>query len=255
MPYKTILLILAGFLLQSCRQEAQQPQITAKALLDSTILAHGGQRVEGATIDFNLNNYSFTLKRDGYNYEYLMGSEKNGELHTARTFNGGIEYKIGDSIVNEFGRQMALVRNRVNSVAYDFYIPYSLTGNDVLLSYLGQEEMRLKPYHKLKVTYKQIEGAEPDLRAYVLWIDAKTFEIDFIAKQNEETSGRKQFMAAAYKRRVAGVLFSDFELYQTPGRNMDVSIDSLGIAYNSGTMRRRSVTTYKDIEVALAAED
>ena len=37
MPYKTLLLIISVLLLQSCKQQPQEPQITAKALLDSTI--------------------------------------------------------------------------------------------------------------------------------------------------------------------------------------------------------------------------
>lgn len=252
MRFKIALLLLAVAALFSCEQNTKSDTLSARALLDSAIVAHGGQKFEGATIEFGLNNYDFALKRDGYNYDYMMYQERDSAMHTVKTFNGGITYHIDDSLVDPGARQITLIRERVNNVAYDFYIPLSFTGNDVVLTYLGQENMRLKPYHKLKVTYKQIEGAEPDERAYVLWMDADTYEIDFIAKQNETTSGRKQFMAAAYKRRVEGLLFSDFELYQTAGRNTDVSIDSLGIAYNSGVMRRKVVTVYKDIKVKLA---
>lgn len=255
MPYRNLLLIFTALVLVSCKQEAQQVEISPKALLNSAIEAHGGQLFDGATIAFELNNFQFKLKREGYNYDYQMSSEKDGALHKVKTFNGGVEYFINDSLSDQGGRAQTLLRNRINSVAYDFYIPSSLTGNDIVLTYLGQENMRLKPHHKLKVTYKQIEGAEPDLRAYVLWINAETNEIDFIAKQNDEASGRKQFMAAAYKRRVEGMLFSDFEIYQTPGRNMDISIDSLGLAYNSGVMQRKTVMTYKDIEVLLPDSD
>ncbi|NQX76142.1 DUF6503 family protein [Gilvibacter sp.] len=235
----------------SCQQVEPQQQIQPRALLDSAIAAHGGGHYDGATISFGLNNYDFKLKREGYTYDYEMSQEKDGVLHKVNTFNGGLTYKIGDSLVDQGGRQMTLIRERVNNVAYDFYIPYSLTGNDVILEYLGMEDMRLKPYHKLKVSYKQIPGGDPDHRAYILWISKDTYEIDFIAKQNDETSGRKQFMAAAYKRRVNSMLFSDFELYQTAGRNKDVRIDSLGIAYNTGNMQRKAVTTYRDVAVSL----
>ncbi|WP_420379692.1 DUF6503 family protein [Gilvibacter sp.] len=249
MHFRTSLLLLLVGLTQSCEQSAKSEAIEPRALLDSAITAHGGARYDGATIRFALNNYDFELKREGYTYDYKMSQEKDGALHMVNTFNGGLTYKIGDSLVDHGGRQMTLIRERVNNVAYDFYIPYSLTGNDIVLEYLGTENMRLKPYHKLKVSYKQIPGADPDERAYVLWISADTYEIDFIAKQNEAASGRKQFMAAAYKRRVGGMLFSDFELYQTADRNKEVAIDSLGMAYNSGNMQRKAVTTYMDIEV------
>ena len=195
MRFKIALLLLAVAALFSCEQNTKSDTLSARALLDSAIVAHGGQKFEGATIEFGLNNYDFALKRDGYNYDYMMYQERDSAMHTVKTFNGGITYHIDDSLVDPGARQITLIRERVNNVAYDFYIPLSFTGNDVVLTYLGQENMRLKPYHKLKVTYKQIEGAEPDERAYVLWMDADTYEIDFIAKQNETTSGRKQFMA------------------------------------------------------------
>lgn len=255
MGYRFLVFLVFTLTLGSCDRQTETPKLTAKTILNKAIEAHGGQRYDGATITFDLNDYRFKFHKSGYNYKHQMSSEKDGAYHTATAFNGGMNYRIEDSLVEQNARLQTMIRTRVNNVAYDFYIPYVFTTNDIVLTDLGTEQLRLRNYHKIKVGYKQIEGAEPDLRAYVLWIDTETFEIDFIAKQNDEESGRKQFMAAAYKRKVEGMLFSDFELYQTYGRNLQVPIDSLGIAYNIGNMQRRATTKYENIEVDLGSED
>ena len=253
---KNLLFLLAFvFVLHSCKQDVAVVQLDGKTLLNKAIEAHGGDLFKQSTVAFELNNYEFQFTRDGYNYDYSMTRANDTLIATMRAFNGGMEYTENGAVSTQGARMDNIVRNRVNSVAYEFYIPYDFTTNDVVQTYLGDEFMRGRKYHKVKITFKTPEGGTPDLRAFVLWIDAETFEIDFVAKENDSASGRKQFSAAAYKRRVGGMLFSDFEIYQTPGRNREVSIDSIGMAYGAGAMQRVTVTTYKNITVTPLAKD
>lgn len=248
------ILVLATFLL-ACNSKEESPEFSGAELIDKAIAAHGGDLYKNATINFELNDYLFEFTRDGYNYNYKMWQDRDTVVIAAHTFNGGIEYTENDSVIDRGARLTNMFKNRINNIAYDFYIPYEFTTNDVIATYLTSEYLRQRLYHKVKISFKTPAGAEPDLRSYMLWIDAESFEVDFIGKENNPNSGKKQFSAAAYKRRVGGMLFSDFELYQTKGRNLDVSLDSLGIAYNMGLMQRRATTTYQDIEVTPLDKD
>ncbi|MEP2935100.1 MAG: DUF6503 family protein [Gilvibacter sp.] len=223
----------------------------AKALLQKALQVHGEQLYNAATVTFTINNYDFVLHREGYNYRYEMSRQTDTAKHTAVTFNGGFEYLVDGQLSTQGPRMDNIVKNRLNGVASDFYLPFELTGNDAIHSYEGQEVVRGKQYHKVKVAFKQIDPEVPDNRIFMLWIESKTFEIDFIGKQDGDRTSRKQFAAAANKRRQSGMLITDFENYQTRDKNKDVAIDSLGIYYNGGMMLVGRKTTYQNSDVKL----
>ncbi len=253
---KSLLFTLAAVVLfTSCESSTETKNLDGKTLLNKAIQAHGGDLYSRATIAFDLNKNSFEFTRDGYNYDYKMIRTVDSVTSVGRAFNGGFEFTENGVAKSQGSRTDNMIKNHINSVAYEFYIPYEFTSNDVIQTYLGDEYMRQRLYHKVKISFKTPTGGDPDLRAFMLWLDAETFEIDFVAKENDPNSGRKQFSAAAYKRRVGGMLFSDFEIYQTKGRNREFPLDSIGIAYNAGLMQRSVTTTYKNIVVTPLQED
>lgn len=246
-------IILLGLLFTSCAQDAKdnKDNTDAKAILLKALKAHGEALHNAATVTFSLNNYDFVLNREGYNYRYEMSRQTDTAKHTAVTFNGGFEYLV-DGVQSSQGPRMDnIVKNRVNAVAFDFYLPYELTGNDAIHTYKGQEIVRGKKYHKVEVTFKQIDPEQPDNRIFLLWIETNNYEIDFIGKQDGDRSTRKQFAAAANKRRLNGMLITDFETYQTQTNNKHVAIDSLGFYYNAGMMLIGRTTIYQDAQVTL----
>ncbi len=244
---------LLVLLLCSCNQNPKvtNKEFDAKALLLKAVEAHGGDLYKSSTISFELNNYEFLLQRDGYNYVYEMSSQNDTAKFTARTFNGGFKFFVNGEESSQGSRMDGIVGNRLTSVVYDFYLPYELLGNDAIHSYDGQEPVRGKMYHKVRVTFKQIDPEVPDQRIMMLWIDQKTHEIDFIGKQNGDEKSRKQFMAAANKRRQSGMLIFDYENYQTTQHNKDAAIDSLAFLYNAGFMRLGRTTIYDKSEVII----
>lgn len=245
-----VILVLLAY---GCNQKVTNDlaQLDGKELLENAVKAHGEQLYTGATVRFMMNENDFDLKRDGYNYRYEMSRQTDTATHTAVTYNGGFEFLIDGELVSQGSRMEVIIRNRLSAVAYDFYLPFELLANDAIHRYLGTEIVRGKEYHKVEVTFKQIDIEVPDNRIIMFWIDVKTNEIDFIAKQDGGRETRKQFMAAANKRRQNGLLISDFETYRTKNLNKDVAIDSLGYYYNLGAMQLGRSIIYKNSEVIL----
>jgi len=246
--YLGIFILLFSFF--SCKEESKRTAVVdADTLLENTINAHGGNLYKNSIISFKFKSFNYTLKRDDNDYEYQMIREEKDVLKEAKTFNGGFEYFEDGEQKELSARLSSMFTNRINSMAYWIYIPYEFSTNDAIKEYIGKDVLRGNEYHKLKITYRQFEGLPEDDRIYILWIDTKKFEIDFVAVGNLNDTNGKKFYAAGNKRKIKGMLFSDYEMYNTKTKSKEINFEDLGTSYNIGAMLRDNIVTYENISV------
>ncbi|TYB79686.1 DUF6503 family protein [Bizionia myxarmorum] len=201
-------------ILTSC--ENKTTKLTAEEIINKSITVSGGEKFDSA-------NYSFKFRDKLY-----RASRNNGMFSISREFqqdslgfiedvvtNDGFErfinkekVELADSIAN-------VLSASVNSVHYFSVLPYGLESDAVKKKLLGVVTISNKPYHKIKVTFKEEGGGEDFEDEFVYWIQTETFKVDYLAYSYKEEDGTGyRFREAFNERFVDGLRFVDYNNYK-----------------------------------------
>ena len=218
-------------------------------IIDQVIENHGGKRYENfrASFDFRDIHYVMQHKNGYFQYERHFSND-DGQIKDILN-NDGFKRYLNDHDITDTVKKAAAYARSVNSVAYFALLPYRLNDPAVIKKYLGTEEIRGEPYHKIEVTFEKEKGGEDYTDIFVYWMHSQNLTMDYFAYLYYTDGGGKRFRAPVNIRTVGGIRFSDYENYKEVDDN--VPIYEYGQQYNQAQLEILSRILMENIEVQL----
>jgi hypothetical protein len=136
----------------------------------------------------------------------------------------------------------------VNSVHYFSVLPYGLNDKAVNKTVLENVEIKEQDYYTVKVTFNQDGGGEDYEDVFLYWINAKTFEVDYLAYSYEEDDGRGVRFREAYNERyIEEIRFVDYNNFKP--ENGSVVLSELPKLFETGQLKLLSKIELKNVSV------
>jgi hypothetical protein len=219
-------------------------KINADTLLEKAMFSHGSENVYGKEINFDFRDWSYVLVRDSASYTYTRIKDSVEDiLHSKNGFSrsvNGEKVKVADSMVTKYS-------NSLNSVLYFFQLPLVLEDAAVQKEYLGTLSIKEQIYHALNVTFRQEGGGEDFEDEFRYWINAETYEIDYLAYSYLTDGGGVRFREAFRKERIEEILFQDYRNFKPLDK--DSPLDSLPGYFEKGNLQLLSTIENVNINV------
>ncbi|MCW5518268.1 deoxyribose-phosphate aldolase [Aureitalea sp. L0-47] len=219
-------------------------KINADTLLEKAMGSHGSENIYGKEINFDFRDWSYVLDRDSASYTYTRIKDSiEDKLHSKRGFSrsvNGEKVKLADSMVTKYS-------NSLNSVLYFFQLPLVLEDAAVQKEYLGTLSIKEQKYHTLKVTFRQEGGGVDFEDEFRYWINAETYEIDYLAYSYLTDGGGVRFREAFRKERLEDILFQDYRNFKP--KEKDIPLDSLPDLFVQGNLQLLSTIENMNISV------
>ena len=218
--------------------------IDADTILNKAMDTHGSENLFGKEIGFDFRDWSYGMYRDSTDYEYTRTKDSiEDRLHSINGFSrfiSGEEVIVVDSMATKYS-------NSVNSVLYFFQLPLVLRDAAVQKEYLGKITIKDQQYHTLKITFRQEGGGVDFEDEFRYWINANTFEIDYLAYSYLTDGGGVRFREAFRKERIEAILFQDYRNFKPKDKN--TPLDSLPQLFEKGKLELLSLIENKNIRI------
>lgn len=220
-----------------------------QAIVDRAIAAHGGDRIESATVTFTYRDRDYVLERD------------NGMFHYSRTYTDstGSVYEVlsNDSLYRaENGSLLELSEERylalessMNSITYFFMLPYRLNDPAVIKEYLGETMIEGQPYYEVQVTFEQEGGGRDFEDRFIYWFHQDTFMMDYLAYEFHVDGGGIRFRKADNIRTIEGIRFQDYLNYDSDTVGTD--LENFEEDFAAGRFELLSEIRKENIQVTL----
>lgn len=238
---------LFGFLLLlfSCKE---QPRITAHALIQKTIAAHGWEQQKPAKISFNFRAHHYEILRENNQIVFartlandtLTVVDRLENFNTFTRTQNNFPVAVTDSMQKVYSAS-------INSVMYFMQLPLGLRDAAVVPTYKGVTQINAEPYHQLAVTFKEPGGGEDFQDQFFYWIHQDHFQIDYMAYNYQTNGGGTRFRVAKNKQRIQGILFQDYDNYKP--KKHPTPLDSL--AYLWANNELQLLSRIENINIAL----
>ena len=138
-------------------------------------------------------------------------------------------------------------KEAVNSVLYFFQLPLGLNDQAVQKQYVGDDEIKGKKYHIVKVTFQQEGGGTDFQDEYLYWINQEDFYIDYLAYNYVVNGGGVRFREAINRRIVSDMVFQDYINYKPADKTTPLT--SLSGLFEEGKLKELSRIISEDIKV------
>ena len=224
---------------------SQEPN--AHEIVTNAIETHGGELFEKSVIEFDFRRKHYILERDQGLYTYhRIFDDSLGTIHDIFTNDGFTRLVNNDDI--EIDAEWALrYSSSVNSVAYFALLPFGLNDAAVNKKLLGVEEIKGKPYYKIRVTFDQAGGGEDFEDEFMYWFHTSSYHMDYFGYYYKNDGGGIRFRKAVNPREIGGITLSDYINYEGPAGDNDVA--SLALRYESGELEKLSEIVLENLEV------
>lgn len=243
---KFVLVLSILITLASCKEEGP---LSAQEIIDRAIEVAGGERFMNSTIDFDFRSRHYKALRD--NGIFQLEREFMDSLDVVRDIYNNSEYKrlVNDVPVHVPDTMAVKYANSVNSVHYFMVLPHGLNDTAVIKTYIDEVEIKGRPYHKIKITFKQEGGGKDYEDIFVYWFDTETYKMDFLAylTYNTDRSIDLRFREGYNERFVNGIRFVDYNNYKP--ENMDVDLLTLDSMFENNELILLSKIENKNITV------
>jgi len=266
MYFKKILQILPLLVILACNNTKKptdtktipMPAPTEKTkvqlLVDQAIVKHGGKLYENAIVKFTFRDRQYKATRRGASFEYERSwADSTGQQMRDILNNGGLYREINGKRVELSAEDQAKYTSSVNSVIYFALLPSSLNDAAVIKEYLGEVNIKSKPYHKIKVTFQQDGGGEDFDDEYVYWLHRDSLTMDYLAYNFQEDGGGARFREAYNIRYENGIRFADYINYQ-PKDTANLKVETFDGAFESGGLKELSKIETENVEVIILKE-
>jgi hypothetical protein len=225
---------LIGFILLctlGC-QKSKQKAIEPSVVIGKAIEFSGKSKLNENVLKFKFRDYSYKAipTCEGFQFERLSITSPTRDI----VKNGELKRFYQDSVIKLADTTAFSYYKSVNSVHYFTQLPLRLVDDAVRSSYLGEEEINGKAYHKLKIKFTENDGGEDFEDAYMYWFDTSDFSMDFIAYSFLVNSGGLRFRKAINQRTIDGVVFQDYENYNP--KETPQELEDLGQLWGSGDL-------------------
>jgi len=107
-------------------------------------------------------------------------------------------------------------------------------------------------YYTIHATFKEIEGLPINQDEFILYINPKTFLVDFYAQDYSLFLGKAVFKKAINPRTVNGLRFADYHAYYVKSREIqDKTLEVHYKLYNENKLERLNDIILQNLEVKL----
>ena len=225
----------------------------AQEVVDKAIIAHGADKFEHASIEFDFRGRHYTSKRDGgiFLYQRIFQDTIDGSPVVVRDElrNDSFQRFIDDRESTVDPKKSFAYSNSVNSVLYFIQQPYFLNDPAVNKEYLGESVLQGQSYHKIKITFGKKRGGKDYEDVFVYWFSKEKLTMDYFAYSYETDGGGLRFREAYNVNIIEGIRFADYVNYEAEFEKFEVEdLDSL---YNLGLLRELSRIENFNIQVSL----
>ena len=227
----------------------ETPPPDPQVIIDSTIQAHGGDRLDGSTIDFDFRGTHFTVMHNQGAFSYVRSFRDSAGLVRDVLYNDGFYREINGNIVEPSNRMRQILPGSVNSVVYFALLPFKLDDPSVKERYLGEEAVKGERYHKVEITFTQHSGGTDWNDVFVYWIHKDNNSMDYLAYLYHVNGGGTRFREAHNIRTVEGIRFADYRNYKAETENLP--LEEYGRAFNKGGLVKVSDVDIENIQVKL----
>lgn len=226
----------------------------AQLIVDQTIEKHGGKIYENVMVKFTFRDRQYKATRRGASFEYERAwTDSTGQQIRDVLTNGGLYREINGKRLEISAVDQAKYSNSVNSVIYFALLPYFLNDKAVIKEYLGEVNIKSKPYHKIKVTFQEEGGGDDFDDEYVYWISRDSLTMDYLAYNFQEEGGGARFREAYNARNVNGIRFADYINFQ-PKDPKNLDVEAMDRLYENGDLEELSKIETQNIEVIILKE-
>lgn len=223
---------------------------TAQRLVDSAILAMGGQHLESAEVRFTLRDRDYIYRKQDGIFEYVriwIDPDSNRVVDylnndSLRRVINGVEAELTDE------RQQAFT-NSVNGVIYYAFLPYRLNDEAVIKTYNGETSIKGRRYHEILVQFEKEGGGVDYQDNYLFWIDPGDYSVDYLAYDYVTDGGGVRFREAFNRRRIGEIIMQDYLNYRPSDDTMQLR--DMADAFNRDELVHLSTIALEDVTIRI----
>ena len=228
-----------------------QEKNEAQEIVDQAILKHGGDLYNNSLIKFTFRDRQYKGRKQGSSFEYERSwTDSIGQQIRDVLNNGGLYREINGKRVELDSVTASKYANSVNSVLYFALLPVHLNDRAVIKEYLGEVNIKGKPYHKIKVTFEQEGGGKDFEDEYMYWFHKEAHTMDYLAYNYQTDGGGARFREACNVRDVNGIRFADYVNYK-PKDESNLSIETFDSLFEKGELEKLSRIDSENVEVII----
>jgi len=241
-----IIYLIITFLLFSIIGTAQS-EYDPQNIIDKTIEKYGGTAYKNSMIEFDFRDRHYKVLRKNGNYLYeRFYSDSSGNIHEGFD-NKSVFKKINKQTIDLTTKKSNSIKESINSIIYFFTLPYSLNDRAVIKEYLGESNIKSKPYHLIEVTFKQEGGGSDFEDRYVYWINKDNYSMDFFAYYFHVNGGGSRFRRVHNVRRVEDIVFGDQENFTSD--TISTNIEDYKQLFENGDLKNVSDINIENVKV------
>jgi hypothetical protein len=195
------------FLLLACQNSKN---LSAGALIEASVEAHGMNEFNKKAIEFQFRNYRYLQTQDKQGLVYTRRKNTTPDildlLHSKNGFQrtlAGEKVALSDSIALIYSESL-------NSVLYFFRLPLSLKDPGAIKTLMDTEQINGKTYQKVGVHFTSENGGVDHQDTFRYWFDKEIKTLDYLAYQYHTNAGGVRFRVAINRRVIQGLVFQDY---------------------------------------------
>ncbi len=228
-----------------------QEKTKAQEVVDQAIAKHGGVLYDNSLIRFTFRDRQYKARVQGSSFEYeRIFTDSSGQQTRDVLNNGGLYREINGKRVTLSAKDSLAYANSVNSVLYFALLPAHLNDPAVVKEYLAEVNIKGKPYHKIKVTFRQEGGGKDFQDTYIYWFHRDEGTMDYLAYNYQTDGGGARFREAYNVRNVNGIIFSDYINYK-PKDESNLNVETFDELLAKGELEELSRIESENVEVIL----
>ncbi len=225
-----------------------EQKLDANEIVNKAIKTHGGELFTSSKISFDFRDKHYSVKRQNGLFEFTREfTDTNGNKIKDILSNNSFVRLIDNKEADITDEMKNVLSSSVNSVVYFALLPYGLNDKAVNKVLLGEVKVEGKYYYKIKVTFSQNGGGEDFDDVFIYWINKENYSMDFLAYLYHVNGGGTRFRKAVNKRKVNGIIFSDYLNYGSEKLNYD--INNYDKDFEKGKLKLISEINLKNISV------
>ena len=235
-------LFITALLCSAC-----QTQPNVQQIIDQAIEAHGGEKLQQATIsfDFRKKHYQVQLDNGRFQYESTV-NDSIGLVHDVLT-NENFTRTVDGERQSLNAEDENRYRNALNSVVYFALQPYFLNDPATRKALIGEATLQGEPYYKIRVTFAEEGGGDDYDDEFVYWIHQQNHTMDYLAYSFHVNEGGTRFRQAYNVRDIKGIRFADYINYDTT----EGALEDYDQLLEEGKLDELSRIELKNVEVDL----
>ncbi len=239
-------LFLSLILLVGTTQVHSQTNGKAQEVVDRAIKLSGGELYKKSQVSFTFRTKRHFVEQNDLELRYGRTFIEEGDTIKDELNNNVFKRYVNGKDSGKSKRQLSRAFEDVNAVSYFAMLPYKLNDAAVIKEYLGEVNIKGKPFDKVKVTFQGEQSGDSPDNVFYYWFDQETGFMDYLAY----TKGGNRFRAAYNQRVVNGILFADYVNY-SGGEYTANSAEEYDQLYNADKLKELSRIILEDVEVKL----